>query len=137
MGGTGLVKYLLDTHIWIWAVSKPEKLSSRVKQILNSESGEFFISSISVWEFVVLVEKGRISINKSVENWLTLALTESHINEIPVDMEVALKSREIKLPHQDPADRFIAATALINGMTLITSDGKLSKSRELSIEYNT
>jgi PIN domain nuclease of toxin-antitoxin system len=48
------VKYLLDTHIWIWSVSKPEKLSEEVKNLLNDDSNELFISSISFWEFMVL-----------------------------------------------------------------------------------
>ena len=51
------MKYLLDTHIWIWSVSQPEMLSREVKSILNDNSNELYISSISVWEFLVLLEK--------------------------------------------------------------------------------
>jgi PIN domain nuclease of toxin-antitoxin system len=130
------VKYLLDTHIWIWSVSKPEKLSLEVKNILEHDSNEFFISSISFWEFIILVEKGRISISKPVDEWIKDAVYDPNIKELPIDREIAIKSREIYLPHQDPADRFIAATAFIHEMTLITSDRQLEKSEEISILSN-
>lgn len=130
------MKYLLDTHIWIWSVSKPEKLSEEIKHILENDSNEFFLSSISFWEFVVLVEKGKITISKSVDEWIREAIIDPNIKEIPIDKEIAIKSRKINLPHQDPADRFIAATAFIHQMTLITSDRKLEESEEISILSN-
>ncbi len=130
------MKYLLDTHIWIWAVSKPDKLSEEIKIISKDDSNELFISSISVWEFIVLVEKGKIIISKSIDEWIEEALIQSNIKIIPIDMEIAIKSRKINLSHQDPADRFIAATALVNQLTLITSDSKLAESNEISILFN-
>jgi PIN domain nuclease of toxin-antitoxin system len=130
------VKYLLDTHIWIWSVAKPEKLSEQVKNILGDDSNELFISSISFWEFIILVEKGRITISKPVNEWIRDAVIDPDIKEIPIDKKIALKSREINLPHQDPADRFIAATAFIHQMTLITSDRKLEESEGISILSN-
>ena len=130
------MKYLLDTHIWIWSVSASKKLSREIKDILKDDSNELFISSISVWEFLILVEKGRISISKSMDEWLEEAMFQSKIQEIPVDTEIARQSREIALPHQDPADRFIAGTAKVGQLTLITSDGKLSQCDDISIVFN-
>ena len=130
------MKYLLDTHIWIWSVSKPKKLSKEIKKILKNKSHEFFISSISFWEFIVLVEKGRITIRKPLDKWLKDALNKSNIKEIPIDKKIAIQSRKITLPHQDPADRFIAATAVVHKLSLITSDSKLAQSGEMSIIFN-
>ncbi|MDQ1354672.1 MAG: hypothetical protein QG657_4981 [Acidobacteriota bacterium] len=136
MGGTIQLKYLLDTHIWLWSVSQPEKLSGKVRSILKDSSNELFISSISVWEFLVLLEKKRISIDNPLDDWLNSAILEANIIEIPIDREIAIESRRLNLPHQDPADRFIAATASIHSLTLITSDDKLAGSKELSILDN-
>jgi len=130
------VKYLLDTHIWIWSVSQPEKLSEKVKNILDDDTNELFISSISFWEFLILLEKGRITITKPTNEWLRDAIRDPNIKEIAVDKTIAIKSREIDLPHQDPADRFIAASAFTHQLTLITSDSKLAKSRKISILFN-
>ena len=130
------MKYLLDTHIWIWSVSQPEKLSEKVKNILDDDTNELFISSISFWEFLILLEKGRITITKPTNEWLRDAIRDPNIKEIAVDKTIAIKSREIDLPHQDPADRFIAASAFTHQLTLITSDSKLAKSRKISILFN-
>lgn len=130
------MKYLLDTHIWIWAVSKPEKLSKEVRGILRKKSNELFISSISFWEFLVLLEKGRVTISKPLDKWLKRAINKTRIREIPIDKEIAIQSRKIPLPHQDPADRFIAATASVHQLTLITSDGKLAKASGLTVIFN-
>jgi PIN domain nuclease of toxin-antitoxin system len=136
MGGIIHLKYLLDTHIWIWSVSQPEKLSRKVDSILKDSSNELYISSISVWEFLVLLEKKRITIDNALEDWLNSAIFKTNIIEIPIDSEIAIESRRLMLPHQDPADRFIAATASIHSLTLITSDEKLASSKELSIQVN-
>lgn len=130
------MKYLLDTHIWIWSVSKPERLSEEVKSILTDDSNELFISSISFWEFMVLVEKGRITISKSTNEWIRDAISDPNIEEIAIDKRIAIKSRKIDLPHQDPADRFIAATSFTHQLTLITSDSKLAESEEISVLFN-
>jgi len=130
------VKYLPDTHIWIWSVSNPDKLSKKIKDILEDDMNECYISSISVWEFLVLLDKGRIVLTRPVEEWLDIALFKSNIMDIPIDTEIAIASRKINLSHQDPADRFIAATALVNKMRLITSDTRLSAQEEVPIVFN-
>lgn len=130
------MRYLIDTHIWIWSVLETEKLSKKVASILLDSSNELFISSISVWEFLMLLEKKRISIDNSVEDFLNRAIYKTPLKEIPINSEIAIESRRLLLPHQDPADRFIAATASVYSLTLITSDQKLASSKELSIQYN-
>lgn len=80
--------------------------------------------------------KNRISIDTPIEEWLNIAINHSSIIEIPIDKSIAIESRRLLLPHQDPVDRFIAATASIFSFTLITSDNVLANSKELSIQYN-
>ena len=55
------MKLLLDTYIWIWSVAEPERLSSRVRNALDSSENEIWLSPISIWEFLLLVEKGRLT----------------------------------------------------------------------------
>ena len=119
------MRYLLDTHIWIWSLSDPDKLSKEVRAILSDPVNQLFISTISIWEFLVLVEKERIFIDGTIDEWLAIAIDEADIKELPLDKTIAIHSRRIDLPHQDPADRFIAATAKVNELTLITSDKKI------------
>jgi len=106
------VKLLLDTHIWLWTQLDPDRLTSRVRQtILKAE--EVWLSSISVWEFLLLVEKKRIVLNQAPRAWLERAGATSPIKQAALTHEVAMHSRSIQVPHQDPADRFIAATAQV------------------------
>ena len=113
---------LLDTHILLWSLLEPTKLTLRVKKKLGSRTSELWLSPITTWEVAILAEKGRISLKQSPLDWIRKVLLAVPFLEAPINHEVAIKSREISLPHQDPADRFLAATAMIYDLTLVTSD---------------
>lgn len=92
---------------------------------LRSREVEVWLSAISVWEFLLLVERGRIHLDIEPADWLAESLALGAIREAPVTFEIAKVSRSIRLPHQDPADRFIAATAQVLDLTLVTADTRL------------
>ncbi len=119
------MKVLLDTHVWIWNLAGSKKLPARLRQAIGREKTEVWLSPISIWETLVLAEKGKIQTQPDPVAWVQEALKRWPIKEAPVNIEVCIKSREVDLPHQDPADRFIAATALIYGLRLITLDDRL------------
>ncbi len=119
------MKLLLDTHIWIWSFLEPRKIAPRTAQALQDPINEKWLSPISLWELMTLVEKGRVALNVSVEEWMAQALKEAPIREAPLTTEVVLATKKISLPHRDPADTFLAATALVFGLTLLTSDVRL------------
>lgn len=123
------MKYLLDTHIWLWALLEPNRISVHVADILNDSDNELFLSPISVWETLILAEKGRISLRPSPEEWVLEALSKGFVQEAKLTHTIARMSRQIDLPHQDPADRFIAATAWEGGLTLLTVDTNLRQSQ--------
>ena len=81
----------------------------------------------------MLAEKGRIELATNAESWLVEALRKSPIVEVPISMEIAMSSRSISVPNQDPADRFIAASAKVLGLTLVTSDKKLLRCPEIEV----
>lgn len=118
-------KLLLDTHIFLWSILAPEKLNAPVVQALTDPVNEVWLSPVSVWEALLLAQKGRLALNGDPAAWLQNALDTLPLKEAPLNYAVALQSRTIQLPHQDPADRFIAATALVYGLTLVTSDRHL------------
>jgi PIN domain nuclease of toxin-antitoxin system len=124
------MKFLLDTHILIWSLKDPAKLPVPIKTALDDEKNELWLSPISVWEMLLLAEKGRAKFRtNNPGKWLRNALTSLPIKEAPITHEVAIRSREIDLPHQDPADRFILATALVFDLVLMTVDQKLIDSK--------
>ena len=119
------MKLLLDTHVWIWSHLAPSELGNRAKRALLDPSNELWLSPISVWEFLVLVEKKRIQLKMRPEEWVAAALAEAPMHEATMNHEVALKSRSVKVEHQDPADRFLAATAAVYELVLCTADERL------------
>jgi PIN domain nuclease of toxin-antitoxin system len=125
MGSTP-VKLLLDTHIWLWYLLGNERLSTQLQTTIAAATTELWLSPISIWETLILAEKGRISLQPNSVAWIGLALNTLEICEAPLNRHIAILSRQINLPHQDPGDRFIAATAVYHQLTLATVDTNLT-----------
>lgn len=125
MEGSSGVKLLLDTHVWFWGLVVPERLRPRVRKALERQENEVWLSPISVWELLMLAEGGRVRLDSEPRAWVREMLERTPLEEAPLNHEVALRSREVALPHQDPADRFLVATALTYGLTLVTADETL------------
>jgi PIN domain nuclease of toxin-antitoxin system len=117
------VKLLLDTHILIWARLSPENLSEAASEALEDEDNELWYSPVSVWKVLLLAEKKRLKIKGDPYRWAELAL--EGLQEAPLNKHVAMESRRINLAHKDPGDRFIAATALVYDLVLVTADRAL------------
>jgi PIN domain nuclease of toxin-antitoxin system len=130
------MKLLLDTHIWLWSVLEPERLSRRVEKEIQDTTNELWLSPISVWELIVLWQKGRMVPGKDIETWIPDALRSLPLQEAPVTYEVARETGRLRLAHRDPADRFLLATAKVFELTLVTGDERLLKSREVSVLAN-
>ncbi len=125
------MKYLLDTHIWLWSLLEPDKIGVDASAILQDDNNELLISPITLWEIMILAERGRLKLQPTPEEWIEEALRRSPVKEAKLSHAIAVKSRQIELPHQDPADRFIAATAWEYGMILITADQRLKAARQI------
>jgi PIN domain nuclease of toxin-antitoxin system len=125
MGGLTGLKLLLDTHIILWSVADPGKLVPEVSETLESESSELWFSPISVWEIMLLAEKGHISLSANIEKSIRDIFHKIPLMEASINLEVAIQSRFVNLPHQDPADRFLAATAIVYDLTLVTADSRI------------
>ena len=127
---------LLDTHIWLWALLEPERLSSEVHQALASEGVDLRLSAVSIWEALLLAERGRVTLDPDPPTWLQEATSLMPVRETPVTFEVALASRAVDLAHQDPADRFIVASAKVFGLTLVTADSRLLQCPDVEVLPN-
>ena len=117
------MKLLLDTHIWIWSLAEPKQLSRRVQRELTDQSNELWLSPVSTWEVLLLHSKGRIRFQGNTRDWVARATM--HMREAPLTHEIVVAAQELPLPHQDPADRFLVATADVLGLTLVTADHRL------------
>lgn len=117
------MKLLLDTHIWLWMTLEPSRLSPRVQQELQNKANQLWLSPVSSWETLLLAAKGKIDLKPAPVVWVTGAILQ--FKEAPLTHEIVVVSQQVALPHSDPADRFLAATAKVLGLTLVTSDKRL------------
>lgn len=130
------MRLLLDTHVWLWSHLQPERLSAAVKGELEDEGNELWLSPVSVWETLMLAEKRRIELDPSPQEWVRTALAAVPLRDAALNREVAVWSRKLVVPNRDPADRFIAATAHVYDLTLVTDDRHLLEVEGLSILGN-
>jgi len=130
------MKLLLDTHIWLWSLGEPHRLSRRVTKALDDRQNELWLSPISIWEAFLLFRKKRVQISPDFTTWLVASLSAVPMIEAPLTFEVARSLPTLGLPHDDPADLFLAATAKAFGLTLITADRNLIKTEGISVVAN-
>ena len=116
------MKLLLDTHIWLWTLSEPARVAPRVLHALQDPANELWLSPVNLWEALLLERKGRISIQKELALWQAKAT--AGFREAPLTCEVVFVAHQLPL-HPDRADRFLAATAKVLGLTLVTADRRL------------
>lgn len=119
------MRFLLDTHIWLWASFEPHKLTSEVHSLLNSRGTDLFLSPVSLWELSVLIEKKRFVLKQELAIWVQQSAFDLKLQEIPLSWQVVYEMRFILPNHKDPADRFLAATAVAFDLILVTADQRL------------
>ena len=101
------MKLLLDTHIWIWTLLKPQKLGRRVAREVASLRNDIWLSPVSVWEALLLAENGHIRIPEGPQRFFEAAVAGRGYQEAVLTHEVAFESRRLGLSTEDPADRFL------------------------------
>jgi PIN domain nuclease of toxin-antitoxin system len=119
------VKLLIDTHVWIWSVIDPRRVGRRTRRALESPRSALWLSSVSLWEYINLAQKGRFRPVRDPYESLHHVLTRLELQEAPLTHEIAIESGRFELPHRDPADYLIVATARVLGLTLVTADEKI------------
>ena len=125
------MKLLLDTQILVWSQLEPDKVPTRLADALEDGNNELWFSPVSLWEMLQLIEKGRLDVKGDVFRWVDQAVAE--MREAVLNKHVAVQSRRVRLPHNDPGDRFIAATAQVYDLMLATTDAKLLDAPDLSV----
>ncbi len=117
---------LLDTHALLWLDQGLPRLGPQARQAADRalREGCLAISAVSFWEAAVLVERGRVELDKPTEVWRR-ELLQSGLIEVPLDGRIAITAIGLPGLHGDPADLFIAATAIIKEARLITADRRL------------
>lgn len=124
------MKYILDTHTWIWWNMHPQKLSAKVRSLLSTpeQYNSLLLSAISPWEFSKLLEKKRIGISCNPEEWISEALDMPKLRLVPLTPTIAYRSTSLPQPFNgDTADQIIVATTREENATILTRDKIIQK----------
>jgi PIN domain nuclease of toxin-antitoxin system len=120
------VKLLLDTHLLLWAAGQPERLSKKARSLIEKDEHELFFSSGSLWEIVIKrsLHRDDFKVDARV---LRRGLLDNGYSELPIASEHVVAIDGLPQHHKDPFDRVLVAQAMVEGITLLTSDPTVAR----------
>ena len=116
-----MARFLLDTHVLLWSLAEPGKLSARARDALEDAHNEVFVSAVSAWEISVKRAKGRLT---APDN-LAAVVEERGLTHLPLTFHHAERAASLPPHHRDPFDRFLVAQAQVVGLVLVTRDSRI------------
>jgi PIN domain nuclease of toxin-antitoxin system len=122
---------LLDTHIALWLDSGSDRLRPSTRNLIDTcwrDGGSILISAVTAWEIALLLDTGRINLDRSVEAWLERFTDRPGVDTVPLSPHAAARSYRLHhLDHRDPADRLLIATAIERSCPLVTYDNRITR----------
>lgn len=116
------MKLLLDTRVWIWLLTDPDRLSGPARAALVAPDNQLHLSSASTWEISVKSAAGRLELDRTPESLLQEAIVASGVLPLPIEHSHALQTARLPTHHRDPFDRMLIAQAQVERLTLVSAD---------------
>ena len=124
---------LLDTHVFIWLASTPEKLSEKARAAIADNSSPMHISVVSAWEISLLYRKDRLKLPLSPEQFVEEAVEHLQLIELPLNRKTVQYSVKLPAIHNDPFDRILVAECQLNRFALVSADKVIAKYPEIDV----
>lgn len=115
------MRYLLDTHVFLWWLSSDKRLKERWKQVISDSQNEIFISAVSAWEIVIKLQLGKLKIETSLAD----CFKDTNFTVLDISLDHVFNLSQLPLKHKDPFDRMLIAQAMTEQCILITDDQKI------------
>ena len=119
------MKLLLDTHVWLWWNTEPERLATTVRRQIGDVRNEVFLSAASVWEMAIKRELGKLSLPEPVATYVARRLAADGVTPLAVRFDHAAAVETLELLHRDPFDRLLIVQARHEGLRLLTADDQV------------
>lgn len=121
------MRLLLDTHVLLWLLGDRARLRPDTIELLAGDSCALMLSAASAWEIALKQSNGKLELPDVAEVLLPIALSESGITPLPIELADVLGVRALPFIHRDPFDRLIIAQARRHGLTLVTRDARIMR----------
>ena len=121
------MRILIDTHIWLWWINTPHRLSTEHVALLSDPSHTIYLSAASVWEVVIKHARGRLHLPSPPLEFVPSRMTRDRITGLTIEFAHVLQVAHLPLHHQDPFDRVIIAQAQVEGMPILTADRQFAR----------
>ena len=121
------MKFLLDTHTFLWFINDDKKLSLKSKEIISNPNNIRYLSYASIWEIAIKSGLGRIDLPDDFENFITEQLNINYIEIFPFRISHFAKVKELPFFHKDPFDRIIIAQSIVENLTVLGIDSIFDK----------
>ena len=121
------MKYLLDTHAFLWFVADDNKISSKAKSVIEDSKNEIFFSAASAWELAIKTKLNRLKITGDLESFIIEQLSTNRFVPLSITLSHSLFTEKLPQIHKDPFDRMIIAQSIVEDLPLISADRKIRK----------
>jgi len=126
------MKLILDTCVLLWMAGDPSRLSAAARKVLSPEN-DFYVSAISAFEIAIKHKKKKLELPTDPWTWFQKVTAHFKIKEIPISARIATLAPEVDVPHSDPADRIIVATAIENQLAIVSPDHLIKKCPQIEV----
>jgi PIN domain nuclease of toxin-antitoxin system len=116
------VRFLVDTHCWLWLQTSPERLPPEVLSLLESNSNDLVLSAASSWEISIKYALGKLPLPEPPSRYVPSRMRASGSRGLAVEHAHAVRVAELPPHHRDPFDRLLVAQAQIEKLILLTAD---------------
>ena len=116
------MKLLLDTHIFIWWASEPDKLSPQLLALCEDRANDLVLSVASVWEMQIKLQLGKLQLKSPLQELIASQQQTNDIIVVPIELAHVLALQHLPTPHKDPFDRLLVAQAMVEGAILLSVD---------------
>lgn len=121
------MKYLLDTHTFIWMAASPDRLSTKVVDIVTQPENDLLLSAASGWETTLLWKLSRIDLPEDPEIFIPQIIQSLSLTPLAISFETAITAASLPLIHRDPFDRILVAIAMQKQIAILSKDRMLEK----------
>ena len=122
-----MIRVLLDTHVLLWSIFEPGKLSARARSVIEDIDNVRLVSAASAWEIATKLRLGKLEMARVLVESYPDHLATLQTTELPISSRHSLVAGQFQQVHRDPFDRILAAQALLEGVPLITADSAFAQ----------